>query len=297
MRELALPPKRRDLFRQVAWLAFVALFGWSWYSVDFARRGQPNRVKWSRLVDAPGDMWRLAKAMFRDLPFDRLDHLIGQMWDSIAMAWMGTLIGAVFAVPLAFLAAENLVGRPLAWATRQLFNVIRAVPEIIVALLFVPIFGLHPMAGVMAIGIHSIGSLGKLLFEIIEGIDKGPIEAADAAGANALQRLRWAVVPQVAPELTSFVLYRFEINIRAAAVLGMVGAGGIGNDLAQAIKFKEHGVAGLALIVIVVGTIAVDMVSGAVRRRIVGGPGSRGGSVRSAALLEAEAVAVHPGLR
>lgn len=275
-----LPSKPRDLFRLTAALAFVTLFGWSWYSVDYGRRGRPDRIKWTRLVEAPGDMWRLAQAMFRDMPFDRLGHLVGQMWDSIAMAWMGTLIGAVFAVPLAFLAAENLVGRPVAWVTRQLFNVIRAVPEIIVALLFVPMFGLHPMAGVVAIGIHSIGSLGKLLYEIIEGIDRGPIEAADAAGASAVQRLRWAVLPQVAPELTSFVLYRFEINIRAATVLGIVGAGGIGNDLAQAIKFKEHDIAGLALIVIVIGTIAVDLISGAVRRRIIAGPGGRrGGSV------------------
>lgn len=284
-----LPSKGRDTFRQLGWLGFVGLFGWSWYSIDFGRRGQPNRVKWTRLFEAPADMWRLAKAMFRDMPFDRLGHLIGQMWDSIAMAWMGTLLGAVFAVPLAFLAAENLVGKPLAWATRQLFNVIRSVPEVIVALLFVPMFGLHPMAGVMAIGIHSIGSLGKLLYEIIEGIDRGPIEAADAVGASAVQRLRWAVIPQVAPELTSFVLYRFEINIRASAVLGLVGAGGIGNDLAQAIRFKEHGLAGLALIVIVVSTIAVDMMSGAVRRRIIAGPdGVRGASVPPELLEAAE---------
>jgi phosphonate transport system permease protein len=209
------------------------------------------------------------------------------MWDSIAMAWVGTMIGALFAVPLCFLAAENLAGRPVAWVTRQLFNVIRAVPEIIVALLFIPMFGLNPMAGVLAIGVHSIGSLGKLLYEIIEGIDSGPIEAADAVGASRIQRLRWAVIPQVAPELTSFILYRFEINIRASAVLGMVGAGGIGNDLVQAIRFKEHGTAGLALIVVVVCTIAVDTISGAIRRRIVRGPdGARGVAVQPE-LLEA----------
>lgn len=280
---VALPSKGRDTFRLLAWLVFVLLFAWAWYSVDFGRRGQPNRVKWTRLFEAPADMWQLAKAMFRDLDFDRTGHLIGQMGDSIAMAWVGTLIGALFAVPLAFLAAENLVGRPVAWVVRQLFNAIRAVPEVIVALLFVPMFGLHPMAGVLAIGIHSIGSLGKLLYEIIEGIDRGPIEAADAVGASAIQRLRSAVIPQVAPELTSFVLYRFEINIRASAVLGVVGAGGIGNDLSQAIRFKEYGIAGLALIVIVVGTIAVDLISGAIRRRIVAGPG---GAPVSAAPVE-----------
>lgn len=275
-----LPGRGRDWFRLALSLLFAVAFGWAAWSVE---------IKWGRLLDAPQDMYRLAKAMYRDPPWGALDRLIGQMGDSIAMAWVGTLIGALFAVPLSFLAAENLVGRQIAWVVRQVFNIVRAVPEIIVALMFVPMFGLTPMAGVLAIGVHSVGSLGKLLYEVIEGIDRGPIEAADAAGANSLQRLRWAVVPQVAPELTSFVLYRFEINIRAAAVLGMVGAGGIGNDLVQAIRFKEYGVAGLALGVVVVGTIMVDMISGAIRRRIVRGPGGGGRSTPPPELLEVPA--------
>jgi len=258
-----LPSKPRDTFRLLLSLVFVVLVGWSWWSLD---------LKWSRLLEAPGDMVQLARVMYRDPPWDKVGELVSAMWDSIAMAWIGTLIGAVFAVPLAFLAAENLVGRPVAWVVRQFFNLVRAVPEIILALLFIPMFGLRPMAGVLAIGIHSIGSLGKLLYEIVEGIDKGPIEAADAVGATRIQRLRWAVIPQVAPELTSFVLYRFEINIRAGAVVGIVGAGGIGTILGDAIRFKEFGLAGLALVVIVIGTVAVDVVSGAIRRRIVRGP-------------------------
>jgi phosphonate transport system permease protein len=138
-------------------------------------------------------------------------------------------------------AAENLVGRPVAWLMRQVFNLLRAVPEVILALAFIPLFGLTPMAGVLALGVGSIGTLGKLCYEIIEGIQPGPLEAADAVGANRLQRLRWGVLPQVTPELASFVLYRFEVNIRASAVLGLVGAGGIGNDLAQALRFVRPG--------------------------------------------------------
>jgi len=139
-------------------------------------------------------------------------------------------------------------------------------------LAFIPVFGLTPMAGVLAIGVGSIGTLGKLFYEIIEGIERGPIEAADAVGASRWQRLRWGVLPQVTPELTSFILYRFEVNIRASAILGVLGVGGIGTDLAQAIKFKDWGLAGMGLIIIVIGTIAVDTVSGYVRRRIVRGP-------------------------
>jgi phosphonate transport system permease protein len=257
-----LPSKPRDTFKIVVSTAFVVLVGWSAISVD---------LKWSRLIDAPADMYRLFKVMYRDIPWDELGRLAGLMWDSIAMAWIGTLIAAIFAVPLAFLAAENLVARPVAWVTRQVFNVLRAVPEVILALLFVPMFGLTPMAGVMAIGVGSIGSLGKLFYEIIENIQPGPVEAADAVGASSIQRLRWGVIPQVAPELSSFLLYRFEINIRASSVLGIVGAGGIGGVLADTVRFKEYGVAGLALLVVIVGTIAVDTVSGAIRKCIVAG--------------------------
>lgn len=259
---IELPSKARDTMKLVLSTAFVVLFGWSAISVD---------LKWSRLIDAPADMYRLATVMFDDMPWGDLGRLSGLMWDSIAMAWIGTLIAAVFAIPLSFLAAENLVGRPLAWVTRQVFNVLRAVPEVILALLFLPVFGLTPMTGVLAIGVGSIGSLGKLFYEIIENIKSGPIEAADAVGASAVQRLRWGVIPQVAPELTSFLLYRFEINIRASAVLGIVGAGGIGGALSGAFDFKEFDLAGLALIVVIVGTITVDTISGAIRRRIVAG--------------------------
>ena len=263
---IELPSKTRDTFKIVLWTVFVVLFGWSLISVE---------LKWSRLLEAPADMYRLFKVMFSDIPWEDLGHMVGLMWDSIAMAWIGTLIAAVFAVPMSFLAAENLVGRPIAWVTRQIFNILRAVPEVILALLFIPVFGLSPMAGVLAIGVGSIGSLGKLFYEIIEGIQSGPLEAADAVGATGTQRLRWSVIPQVMPELTSLILYRFEINIRASAVMGIVDAGGIGTEVSQAPKFKDYGTAGLGMIIVIVATICVDVISGAVRRRIIAGP-SRG---------------------
>ncbi len=258
-----LPAKPFDWAKLVWWTLTVALVVWAAWSLD---------AKWSRLLDAPSDLWTLARLMFSDMAWDEFGELIGKMWESIAIAWLGTMIAAVFAIPLSFLAAENLVPKPVAIAVRQVFNVLRAVPEIIIALAFIPIFGLSPMAGVMAIGVGSIGSLGKLFYELIEAIDDGPIEASDAVGATAVQRLRWGVIPQVLPELTSLVMYRFEVNIRASSVLGLIGAGGIGSTLALSIQFKNWGTAGLALIIVVVGTIIVDTVSGMIRRRIVAGP-------------------------
>ena len=263
----ALPARPADWFRRVGTVAVVAVVLWSLIGLD---------VKWERLIDLPADLWLVLTLMFGSMPFDETGKLLAALWESISIAWLGTIIAAVFAIPLSFLAAENLVGRPIAWLTRQVFNVLRAVPEVILAIALIPIFGLTPMAGVLAIGIGSIGTLGKLFYEIAEGIRPGPIEAVDATGAGRLQRLRWGVLPQLLPEYASFVLYRFEVNIRASAVMGLIGAGGIGNDVAQALRFKEFGTAGLGLLIIILGTIAIDYLSGRVRQRIINGPAATG---------------------
>ena len=262
MSDVSLPPRPVPVFKWISTATVVALILWSLLNIE---------IKWSRLLDAPSDVWTVAKLMFGRMEANKFGDLVGAMWESIAIAWLGTIIAAIFAIPMSFLAAENLVGRPVAWVMRQVFNILRAVPEVILALAFIPLFGLTPMAGVMAIGVGSIGTLGKLFYEIIEGIKPGPIEAVDAVGSNRIQRLRWGVFPQVTPEIASFLLYRFEVNIRASAVLGLVGAGGIGSDIRQALLFKDWGTAGLGLIIVVVGTIMVDMVSGTVRHRIVAG--------------------------
>jgi phosphonate transport system permease protein len=257
-----LPPKPVDRFKWGFTATVVVLGLWSARGLD---------IKWSRLLEAPADMWTLCRLMFSQMDWSEFPELASAMWESISIAWVGTLIASLFAIPMSFLAAENLVGRPMAWIMRQIFNLLRAIPEVILALAFIPLLGLTPMAGVMAIAVGSIGTLGKLFYEILEGVRPGPVEAADAVGSSSIQRLRWGVLPQVTPELASFVLYRFEVNIRASAVMGLVGAGGIGADLAQALRFKDYGTAGLGLIIIVIGTIAVDFVSGTVRRRIVAG--------------------------
>ncbi len=256
------PPRPRNAFRGVASAVVVALVIWSIAGLD---------IKWSRLLEAPGDLWTVARLMFTNMELDDFGRLMGEMWDSIAIAWLGTMIAAVFAVPMAFLAAENLAARPVVWVVRLIFNLLRAVPEIILAIALVPILGLTPKAGVVAIAIGSIGTLGKLCSEVLEGILKGPLEAADAVGASRLQRLRWGVLPQSLPEIASFVLYRFEINIRASAVLGVIGAGGIGGVLSESLRFKEWGTAGLAIIIVVVVTMMIDAVSGWIRRRLVRG--------------------------
>ena len=200
------------------------------------------------------------------------DNSMSAMIESLQMAWVGTIIGATLSLPLGFLGAKNVSSGIVSGVVRQVLNGIRAFPEIILAIaIFIPIAGLGAPAGALAIGIHSAGTLGKLTAEAIEGIDPGPMEAARAAGGRGLQVQRWGVLPLVLPEVVGFWLYRFEINIRAGAVLGVVGAGGIGFLLDQTIKFGRYPQAGMAILVVIVATIIVDTISGGVRRRIIEG--------------------------
>ncbi|CAN5695931.1 phosphonate ABC transporter, permease protein PhnE [soil metagenome] len=262
----ARPTRPHRLSVAVAAALVVAMVLWAVVGLD---------VKWNRLLEAPQDIYRVFELMFTQMSWSTVGGSLEAMWDSVAIAWLGTLLAAVVAVPFGFMAAENLVPRWYSFGFRQVFNLLRSVPEIVIVLTMVPVFGLTKTAGIIAIGIGSIGTLSKLCSEVVEGIDRGPIEAADAVGATQLQRLRWAVLPQAIPEIASFVLYRFEINIRVSAILGVVGAGGIGNELVQSLKFKAWDRAGVPLLVVVIVTMLIDAISGAVRRRILAGPARR----------------------
>ncbi|CAN5192142.1 MAG: phosphonate ABC transporter, permease protein PhnE [Nocardioides sp.] len=242
---------------------------------------------WTRVLDIPDKMQQygalMSAGVFRDpteVPYDGYWATSFElMVESLQIAWIGTVIGALFSFPIAFLAASNISPAPVSFLARQFLNSIRAIPEIILAIaIMLPIFGLGPLAGALALGVHSIGTLGKLTSEAIEGIVPGPVEAVRATGSSPLQTVRWAVIPQVLPDTVAFWLYRFEVNIRASAVLGVLGAGGIGSLLSQLFRHREWERIGIALVVVIVVTIAVDQVSAAVRRRII-----HGSSVRSVA--------------
>jgi phosphonate transport system permease protein len=239
-------------------------------------------ARWERLLELPAEFSRYLGLMFQGVVANPVgDEVITGYWtnaielmlESLQMAWLGTIIGALLSLPMGFLAARNVSPRPVVAATRAILNGIRAVPELIWAIvIMIPIFGLGPLAGTMALGINSIGTLGKLTSEVIEGIDTGPVEAARASGARQLQILRWATLPQVLPEVVAFWLYRFEINIRAGAILGVVGAGGIGSLLSSVISRRLWERAGILLAVIILITIAVDLISARIRKRIIAGP-------------------------
>ena len=243
----------------------VVAVGWSLSGLD---------VTLDRLLGAPGDAWDIFRRMFPPAFGEAAERgVVGKVFESVHIAWIGTLIGALFSLPLAFLAAGNVAPAWVRAPVRQLFNVIRAVPELILAVILIPITGLGPWAGALAIGVHSVGTLGKWATEAIEGIDDGPLEAVAATGGRWASGMRWGVLPQILPVVTSQWLFRFEINVRASAVLGMIGAGGVGSELVSQLVFRNFPAVGAVLAMTVVVVLTIDTVSAAVRRRIIQGTG------------------------
>src|SRR6266576_2874674 len=191
--------------------------------------------------------------------------------ETILISYVGTLIGAVLAFALNFLAAENTSPAPwLRFIVRRLLEFARTVPGIVFALIFVIAFGLGPMAGVLAIAIHSTGALGKQFAEIVENVDMKPVEGVRSTGASWLPCMRFAVLPQVAAGFASYTLLRFEINVRGASVMGFVGAGGIGQELVVAIRKFYYSDVSAILLMIIVSMFVIDIGTGWARGRLFG---------------------------
>ena len=225
-----------------------------------------------RIFSAPGKIWILISAMFPlDLSQEAIDRIVPKVAESLFIAWAGTVIGAIFSFPVSFLAANNVSLNSLSRITKQVLNIIRAFPELILAFVLLPITGLGPLTGTLAVGIHSIGTLGKLSSEVIEGIDEGPLEAIKSSGGSKINELIFGVIPQVMPTITSYWLYRFEINLRASAVLGVIGAGGVGQELINQLRFRDFPRAGTVLICTIVLVLVADAISASIRNRIIKG--------------------------
>ncbi len=256
-------PLGPQLFRWAVAVAIVVPAIWSAMGLNLSVE---------RVLNAPNDIWTIISQLIPpDMSAEALQRAVPKMMESLYIAWIGTLIGAFFSFPLAFLAAKNVTPAWMSNSVRQVLNAIRAVPELLVAMVLIPVTGLGPWTGTLAIGIHSIGTLGKLSSEVIEGIDPGPVQAVASAGGTWIQRMRFAIVPQVMPNIVAYWLYRFEVNIRASAVLGIVGAGGIGAELVSQLRFRDFSRAGTVLFITVAVVLLVDMTSGRLRRRIISG--------------------------
>ena len=217
---------------------------------------------------------RITRVVGNPRPSETFWLVVQRMGETIAQALMATTLGILIAVPLSFLGARNLMmvnplGTAVYYVARTAFNILRSIEPLIMAIVFVVWVGLGPFAGVLALVAHSVAALAKLYSEAIESIDPGPIEAITATGANRLQVIVYAVLPQVLPPFVAFSVYRWDINVRMSTIIGFVGGGGIGFLLQQWIRLSKYNEAATAIWAIAIVVSVLDYASAQVRERIV----------------------------
>lgn len=196
--------------------------------------------------------------------------------ETVVIAYLATIFGGTAAFLLSFLAARNLThNASIRFVVRRFFEFCRTVPEIVYAMIFVVALGLGPLPGVLALTIHTTGALGKLFFEVLENADDKPLEGMVSTGANWLTSLRFAILPQVISNFTSYALLRFEINVREGAIMGAVGAGGIGQDLLEAIRKFYYSDVSAMLVLLVVTVSLIDYGTERIRYRLISMEGGR----------------------
>lgn len=228
-----------------------------------------TEASFSDLITGFPEMGKLVKDMMPpDLSY--LPKIIDPMAETIRMAIIGTTFGAILAIPFSLIAAKNIFRIPiLNTIVRFIMGLIRTIPDLLFASVFVAVFGIGPLAGIFALTFFSFGLISKLTYESIETIDPGPLEAMTAVGANKVQWIHLGVIPQVLPQFIGYLLYTLEINIRAAAVLGLVGAGGIGLYIDRTLGLFKYRQTSTIILVTLIFVIAIDILSAKVREKLI----------------------------
>ena len=258
------PPPQRPLSQRLVdylvWGGILALL-----LVSF----QPVQMSRLALVVTHSENMRVYGAEFLRPDFTDWRLYVAQMWLTLQIALWGTVLAVIIAVPFGLACSRNLAPVWLQQPMRLLMNLLRAAPDLVIGTLFIVAVGLGPLAGVMAIAVNTGGVLAKLFSEAVEAIDPRPVEGVRAVGATRLQEIVWGVIPQVAPLWTSYALYRFESNARSATVLGLIGAGGIGQTLFEALGAFHYSQLAAIAIVIMIAVSLIDILSQAMRRRLI----------------------------
>lgn len=250
------------LYRLLIVGAVVAVYYWSLKGVKLSFEDLTSSETWGKIARFAKQMW--------PVKWDYMPKAWPPLAQTIRMAAVGTTAGAILAVPFGFLAAKNTA--PFRWVyltIKTFLNLVRTVPDMIYATILVGAVGIGNLPGILAITILAFTIISKLLAETIEAIDPGPLEAMKAVGASRLQQIMYGVVPQVLPQFSAYVLYTFEIGVRASVVVGLVGAGGIGETLNQAINFYQYGRASAVIFGILVVVVGIDYLSTKLRERLV----------------------------
>ena len=244
-------------------VAIVAWLGYLHWLFDFGR-----------IFSGLDRLWVIVGLMVDWSQFAKWDHaaLLKSMVETIAMAFLGTLLSSVVALPLGFLGARNVIPYSVfRFFTRRMFDVFRGLDQLIWALVFVRAMGLGPIAGILAIFVSDTGVLAKLYAEAIENADKGQVESIRSTGAGQLMTLRLGVLPQVLPMMVSQALYQLESNSREATIFGLVGAGGIGLRLSERIQINAWDQVAYIIVLILITVAAIDFVSKRIRTRLIAG--------------------------
>lgn len=262
---LDLPQKQKEskLKKTLMYIIVISLVLWSFDSIEYQGVMATAAGTISGMLDGflNPDIGYLTNTTIDGLPYAILE--------TIAIAISGTFISGILAIPFALLASRNIVGDRTSKVGKFIITMIRTFPELILALVLISVVGPGAPAGILALGIHSIGMLGKLYSESIESMDIGVKEALESCGGNKMEVLFRAVLPQVAPEFLSYTLFRFEINMRAASTLGLVGAGGIGAPLIFAIRARAWDRAFTIVILLIITVTIIDLISGKIRKKLV----------------------------
>lgn len=203
--------------------------------------------------------------------WEEFSEVLNGLGETLAIAFLGTVLGAVFAFPLSFLGAKN-INRFTFWrqTSRRGYDVIRAFETLILALIFIRAFGLGPLAGILAITVSEIGTFAKLFSEAIENTSERPVDGVKASGGSRLQQIRYGIMPQVNPVILSILIYNFESNVRSGTILGIVGAGGIGFLLSDRIAAYKWGEAWSIIFLIIAMVYLIDWISGKIRAQLIG---------------------------
>lgn len=252
-------PPKRSLGELLLWGALAALLIASWKGAD---------MRPLDLFRDSGNMVQYASGFFPP-NFREWRHYLSEMVVTVQIALWGTALSVLLAIPFGLLSSANIAPWWIHQPVRRLMDAARAINEIVFAMLFVVAVGLGPFAGVLAIFVHTTGILAKLFSEAVEAIDPQPVEGIRAAGAHPLEEIVYGVIPQVLPLWISFALYRFESNVRSAAVVGMVGAGGIGVTLWEIIRGFQYAETCAVMIIIIVTVSLIDLISARIRKAFI----------------------------
>lgn len=266
MESYSLPPKKsqsgyKKFKKLFLTLALIAVYIWTFLGID---------IDWARAVERSISNFGVIIPRLFNPDWSVTGEVTLKIIETVFIAFAGSFMAAILAIPLGFLAAKNMSGmKVLSNIGKWILSAVRAFPDIILAILFVVAVGPNAFAGVLAIAIGSTGMLGKLYSEVIESIDMKVVEAMEANGANKVQMLFYGVIPQIIPEFLSYAIYRFEIDVRASSILGIVGAGGIGTMIIFAANNRNWSEMGLILLAIIIVVTIIDFISARIRRKIV----------------------------